>query len=467
LKSARPAKVIKNYKEIIDIDRSGHRSLILKSFNLAINAVQPGNLLKKGIEIDGLKLRINESSKSIDLKQFDKILVVGGGKASGAMAEALETMIPNQIELIGSINVLEGTSRNFRTKKIKLNEASHPIPNKKGVESTEKMLSLLGEASSKSLVICLLSGGGSALMTLPAEDLTLEDKIRTTSLLLKSGASIEEVNCVRKHLSRIKGGQLVRYCNGALLISLILSDIIGNPIESIASGPTAPDPTTFKNAMTILSEYDLNKAVETSVLDHFKKGAAGLIRDTPKPKDQIFRRVTNLLLGDNSIACKAAILRVRREKKFRVFYLGSSWHGEARNLGENFASLCLHIQGSDSGFKKPTALVWGGETTVTLRGSGKGGRNQEEALAALNVIGNKSGITLGFLATDGIDGFTDYAGAIVDSMTYSRAREKDLDPKSYLSNNDSNTFFKLALNSLIKTGATGTNVNDIGIALIE
>src|SRR5579872_4245025 len=411
---------INNREKILENDLYGHRSIILDSLEAAIRSVQPRNLISDKISIRGSRLSIKDVGLHLDLANFDKIIVVGAGKASGALAETLDSLIPSNIDLQGQVTVLEGTSKDFPTRRIQLNEASHPIPNSKGVKGTEKIVSSLRKATPGTLVLCLISGGGSALMVLPAQGISLRDYITTTQLLLKTGARIEEINCIRKHLSRIKGGQLLRFSNGGLVVSLILSDIIGNPLASIASGPTAPDPSTFQEAWEILSKYKLAKSLPVSVSEHIVKGTEGSIPETPKPGDPIFHRVTNYILGDNSIACMAALKSIKKRKRFHPYYLGSSWQGEARNLGENIAALTLTVQKLKSGFSKPAVLVWGGESTVTIRGTGKGGRNQEEALAALNFLRNQGKITIAFMGTDGLDGFSDSAGAIIDAGTFQR-----------------------------------------------
>ena len=450
-------------------DRLGHGRIILDAVESAISSVQPKNLVRKKISFEGSKFRIRDLGLALDLGKFDCIFVVGGGKASGGLAQALEASMPKQVGLRGIVNVLEGTSGKYGTDKIELLEAGHPIPDENGEKATRKMVSLLEAATPNSLVFCLISGGGSAMMALPAAELTLEDKIASTKVLLNSGAGIEEVNCVRKHLSRIKGGQLVRYCNGALVVSLIISDIIGNPLASIASGPTTPDPTSFADSLKILSRYDMDRRVPNRAFDYLTKGAAGLIGETPKPGDPIFSRVTNYILGDNVEACNAAAEVVKKTKKNRytVVRLGSFWHGEARDLGENIAGLCRAVSSGRSGVRRPAALIWGGEATVTVRGTGKGGRNQEEGLAALNFLQGNSGITMAFFGTDGVDGFTEAAGVLVHSESKDQFQKEQIDPEKYLANNDSNSFFQLLKGSLIFTGPTGTNVNDMGIALIE
>lgn len=460
-----------NYRQVVGDDPLKHRSLLLDCLNSAIEAVQPSNLLASKLRIisdDHLKILGTEFE--FDLPSFDRVIVVGTGKASGAMAESLETILPSDLVYSGVVIIPEGTSRSYRTSKIKLAEGTHPVPSLKSVRSATKVLEAAKQATGESLVICLISGGGSALMSLPAEGITLGDKIKVTSLLLKSGAGIEKINCVRKHLSVVKGGQLARASNGATVLSLIISDIVGNPIESIASGPTVPDSSTFGDALKILEDYKLVSKVPKRILRRLKAGTGGHVQETPKPNDPIFRRVTNFIIGDNTVACAAAVERLKETGYFVPYYLGSSWQGEARYVAANLVEFSLEIRKNSSkldGFRRPCGFVWGGETTVTVKGGGKGGRNQEEALSGLIKIDGTAGVSIAFMGTDGVDGFTHSAGALVNSLVSESARSKKLDPGAFLENNDSNTFFKKVGGSLLTTGPTGTNVNDIGIALIE
>ncbi len=460
-----------DYSDIVKIDPAGRKRLILDSLNAAVEAVLPQNLMKNKLSVKATHiLTILGEELDWDLREFDKLIVVGGGKASGAMAEELERQLPKEIEYSGVVSILEGTSHDFHTRKITLLESSHPIPSEKSVKATTKIMQAVSQATKDSLVLCLISGGGSSLMAIPARGITLDDKIKTTSLLLKSGASIEKMNCVRKHLSLIKGGQLAKNANGAKILSLIISDIVGNPVGSIASGPTAPDSTTFKEALSILKEYDLTNLVPARVLRRLRDGAQGKIPETPKSRDPIFRRVTNSILGDNSVACKAAIDVIEKNGNFSPYYLGSDMQGESKDLATNLVSFFLMVRKGTyevHGFGKPSAFIWGGETTVTVRGMGKGGRNQEEALSALRKIGSVEGVTVAFMGTDGKDGFSDAAGAIVDSEVDLIAKRKKLNADDYLRDNDSNSFFRKVAKSLLITGPTGTNVDDIGLALVQ
>jgi glycerate 2-kinase len=459
-----------DFDQIIETDPYDQKKLILNCLNSAIESVQPENLMGNKLSLQNNdELVVASVNQSFPLKSFDKVLVVGAGKAGVAMAEIFEQMVPVEVKLSGTVIVPEGTTRRQQTKRIVLLSGTHPIPSEENLTAAAAVLDTVRSATNNSLVVCLISGGGSSLMTLPLPELTLEDVVETTHLLLKRGAKIEELNCVRKHLSAVTGGQLAKAANGARVLSLIISDIIGNPIGSIASGPTAPDPTTFADAIQIVEDYRVIEKLTERVFRILKQGAAGIVPETPKPNDPIFDRVSNVILGDNSVACLAVIDEIRIDGRYDPFYLGSSWQGEARETSANLVGLISAIRQNLAGgprFNNPVALVWGGETTVTVEGKGKGGRNQEEALSALIKLNETPGISMAFMGTDGIDGFSKAAGAIVDSTSYQKSISKKIDPKVYLADNDSSTFFEKVGGMLLVTGPTGTNVNDIGIALI-
>ncbi|MCL5067867.1 MAG: DUF4147 domain-containing protein [Thaumarchaeota archaeon] len=458
-----------NSEEIVRIGERKKRELILRSFKAAVEAAQPEYLFKNRISVVNDRMLVVSGTRiRLNLRNFDKLIVVGAGKASGGMAVALESILAPSVDLVGAITVLKGTARRYSTRHIALNEARHPKPSISGVRATQKIVRLLQSATPDSLVICLISGGGSSLMCLPADEVTLHEKTKVTDLLLKSGASIEKINCVRKHLSRIKGGQLPAFANGATVLALIISDIVGNPLESIASGPTVGDPTTFSQALSILEEYGLDKIVSKKVTTRLKKGSSGLIPETPKPGSALFRSVYNVLVGDNALACKAATGELRKSVS-PVYLLGSGWQGEAREIGRDLGSMMVSVvnRGLGSSFRLPCAFVWGGETTVTVRGRGVGGRNQEEAMGALESIKERKGICIGFLGNYGKDGKSNAAGAIVDYATFRSALRNKVRPEIYLENNDSHNFFRKIGGSLLNTGPTGTNVTDIGIAVVS
>jgi glycerate 2-kinase len=457
-----------NKRKLASTGNRADRALILRSLEDAVDAVLPGNVLARKLNFRNNVLTFLPTREKYDFRKYDKVVVVGAGKASGFLAQSIEKLLGPKNIAAGYVNILQGTRNYFKTKRIQLNEASHPVPNRAGEVGAEHIVHLLGQLSEDSLAICLISGGGSSLLPLPTPDITLSDEVRTTDLLLKAGANIDEMNCVRKHISRVKGGQLVKLAkNRPQFLSLIMSDVVGDHLESIASGPTAPDPTTYGEALQILERYDLTRRVPSSVLAHLKRGHAGEEKETPKPGDEVFSKVSNHIIASNRDACMAAIRNLKTSKAVRsVNYLGSYWHGEAVVLAQNLAGFLCH--GGDQNRGLVQAFVWGGEATVTVHGNGKGGRNQEQALAALEIIGTcERKITAAFFATDGVDGKTDAAGAVIDCEIFSLAKKKKLDCNAFLRNNDSNTLFKKLGDSLIITGPSGTNVNDVGIALVR
>jgi hydroxypyruvate reductase len=439
------------------------RRVALEVLKAGVEAVDPRLAVKGFLKRNGEALRIG--SLALDLKAFDRILVVGGGKASGAMAEALEGILGDRISG-GFVNVLRGTASDFTTKRIVLNEASHPIPDKDGLEGARKILELLKGLDERTLVFCLISGGGSALMPLPAPGISLEDKQSLTQTLVnRTPATIREVNAVRKHISAIKGGQLARAAYPATVVSLILSDIVGDPLDSIASGPTVPDPSTFLDAKEVLDRYGVWASTSDSIRRRIEAGLRGEVPETPKPGDKVFERVHNVIVGNNRLAAEAAC-RKAEEFGYRTLLLSSLIQGEARYVGTVYASIIAEVLASGNPIKRPAVIVAGGETTVTVRGSGKGGRNQELALGASLTLQGLKGVAMAAIGTDGLDGPTDAAGAIVDGYTIDRARRMGLDPIEFLRNNDSYSFFS-ALKDLIFTGPTKTNVNDLAVLVIR
>lgn len=454
--------IIKNFDEIVHNAptpaSAKAREAVLNLVEEAIAAVDPRSLIRNRVRVKGQTLETG--GLSFDLSKFQRIVVAGAGKASGAMAEALEEQLGNRIE-VGLVNVPKGTARNFHTARIRLQEAGHPIPDEGGLEGARGITKLLEGLDERTLVIFLLSGGGSALLPLPQRGLSLVEKRATTDLLLRCGATIEEINAVRKHISAVKGGRLAAGVYPATLLTLIISDIVGDPVASIASGPTVPDPTTYNGAVEILQRYGVWSEISPPVQACLEEGCEGVRPETPKPGDIGFQRVHNLVLGNNRVALNAA------EKKavsmgLRPLVLGSFIEGEARHVGTVFAGLAreMHVEGTH--LSEYDAIIAGGETTVTVTGKGRGGRNQELVLSASLRLRGLDGIALASVGTDGVDGLSDYAGAIVDGSTVGRANENGLNPLTYLANNDSHNFFS-ALGDGILTGPTGTNVNDIMI----
>ena len=459
------ASLIKRRKEIIQNPRNQQnriaREVVVSALEVAIESANPYKLVMEHVRLEDSNLIID--GEEFSLNKYKNVLVVGGGKAVGAMAEALEDILGDRIKE-GLVNILTGTAGRYRTRKIKLNEAGHPIPDLSGMAGAKCMLEMVEKSKKEDLIICLISGGGSAMMTLPARGISIEDKQKLTKLLLLSGANINEINTVRKHLSMFKGGQLSKAASPATIVSLILSDVVGDPIDSIASGPTAPDPTTYRDAIEILRKYDLwDKAPET-IKNVLENGLAGILPETPKPDDPIFENVRNIVVGNNLMACKAARDRLKN-LGFKTLILTTRMQGESREVGMFLGSIAKEISSSGNPHPPPAAIVIGGETTVTVRGRGLGGRNQELVLSAAKCIADRNGICIGSIGTDGIDGPTDAAGALVDGETLRRADELGLDYGKALMENDSYNFFRM-LGDLLITGPTGSNVNDIAVLCV-
>jgi glycerate-2-kinase len=455
--------VIKNADQLIrnggtDLDKRA-RELALKSLEAAIKAVDPKAIIKSKIRLKGYVLQVN--GYTFDLKKFKNIYVVGGGKASGSMAEALEEVLGDKITN-GLVNIPRGSKH--RTKIVRLHEASHPIPDESGVEGTRKMLDIAENAGENDLVICLISGGGSSLMPMPRGEITIADKRRITEDLLKCGATINEINTVRKHISEFKGGWLAKKAYPATILNLILSDVLGDPLDFIASGPTVPDSTTFSDAIKVLKKYGLWDKAPESIKKVLTDGEKGLIPETPKADDEAFKKVFNVVIGNNRAASMAACETLKSEG-LNTLLLTSLLEGEARHVGTVLASLAHEVLASGNPIKKPAGMVAGGETTVTVTGKGKGGRNQEIALAASLKIRGLDGVVIASLSTDGVDGPTDAAGALVDGKTIARAEAFGLRAEEFLADNNSYGFFS-QLGDLILTGPTGTNVNDVSVIIV-
>jgi glycerate-2-kinase len=435
------------------------RALALQSLECALKAADPKHMLKKKISLKNMCLRAGDLS--FDLTRLKSVYVVGGGKAGGAMAEALEEILGKHITG-GIVNVPYGTKHQSRI--IEIHEANHPVPDKAGIEGTMRMMQIAEQAEKDDLVICLISGGGSSLMPLPQEGLSLEDKKAVTTALLKSGAAINEVNTVRKHLSAFKGGWLAKKAYPATVLNLILSDVMGDPLDSIASGPTVPDPSTFADAKKVLEKYGLWKTAPSSVRKILSDGAEGRLAETPKPGDSTFEKVSSVIVGNNRVASQAAVDYLERED-LNTLLLTDFLEGEARQAGTALGRFACEIAASGKPLPKPVGVVAGGETTVTVTGKGLGGRNQELALSAALQLSGTANCAVASLSTDGVDGPTDAAGAVVDGNTLARAARLGLKPEEFLGDNDSYRFFS-QLGDLIFTGQTGTNVNDISVIVI-
>jgi len=435
------------------------RALALESLESALNVVDPKQLMKSKLLLKNSILKVNRYS--FDLKKFDNVYVIGGGKASGSIAEALEQILGQYITK-GLVNIPHGSKH--KTEIIKFQQASHPTPDKSGVEGTRRMLQIVEQAKKEDLVICLISGGGSSLMPLPRGGITINDKREITDALLKCGATINEINTVRKHISDFKGGWLAKKAYPATVLNLILSDVVGDPLDFIASGPTVPDSTTFNDAIKVLKKYSLWGKTPASIKKVLSNGKKGIIPETPKANDKAFKKVYNVIIGNNRFATLAAREQLR-SAGLNTLLLTSTLEGEARHVGVMLASIAREVFMSGNPVPKPAGIIAGGETTVTVTRKGLGGRNQEISLASALKMGGMDGVVVASLSTDGVDGPTDAAGAIVDGKTIARAAEMDLNPEEFLVENDSYNFFS-KLGDLIFTGSTGTNVNDVSVIVV-
>ena len=430
--------------------------------NAALEAADPAKIIRKHLKLNGQILHADRLQ--FRLRSYREIFVIGGGKASGFMAEAIERLLGKWITR-GLVIIPDYQRPKPRGSRINYHSATHPIPTRKAMEGVLAMLDLVGTVSREDLVIVLLSGGGSALMTLPTEGMTLSDEARVTSVLLKSGASIEEVNTVRKHLSQIKGGRLAQRLYPATVLTLIISDVVGDRIDAIASGPTTPDPTTYEDAEQVLKRHDLWSKIPTRVRTVIAGGLSGTMPETAKRKDKAFKHVHNVIVGSNRVS-RLAAAEAMRKAGYKTQVLSIQIAGEARKAGRMLGSIANDIGENALPYARPVALITGGETTVTVRGKGKGGRNQELVLAAAQRIAGSDGIIVGSFATDGIEGETDAAGALADGTTVKRGLSLGMESEDYLRNNDSYHYFS-KLKDLLKTGPTGTNVNDITILLVS
>jgi len=431
----------------------------MEIFQAALSAVDPVGAILRHVKQDNEYIQIGEHR--FNFYDYDRILVVGAGKAGAPMAKALEDLLGDRVA-DGVIVVKEG--HGLPLKHVRIHEAGHPVPDERGIRGAEDILSLVNEAGDRDLVLCVISGGGSALLVAPAEGVTLADKQEVTRLLLACGADIHEINTVRKHLSRAKGGGLARYAYPATVVSLILSDVVGDDLNVIASGPAVPDTSSFGDAREVFSKYDIWHKLPESVQTRIQQGLAGDIEDTPKAGDDVFRKCYSELVGTNIQALIAASQEARQQG-YQSLILSSTVEGEAREVVKMFAAFAKEIRNSANPVPAPACILCGGETTVTIQGSGKGGRNQEFALASAMIIDGMENIVVLSGGTDGTDGPTDAAGAIADGRTMSRARVQNLDPLDFLQRNDAYHFFQ-ALDDLIITGPTRTNVSDVYMIIV-
>lgn len=433
---------------------------LLRIYREAVAAVEPHTAVVRALSLDGEMLRAGEFS--YDLADIARIVVVGAGKAAAGMATGVEQVLGERVES-GLVIVKDGYTGDPGW--IAQVEAGHPLPDERGARATARILDRVSRADSKTLVICLLSGGASALLVSPARGITLEDKIRTTDLLLASGADIVEVNAVRKHLSAIKGGRLAAQARPARVLTLVLSDVIGDRLDVIGSGPTFPDGSTFSDARAVLGRRGLLKQVPPAVRNRLDRGALCVIPETPKPGDPLFDGAGHCIVGNNRLALEAAAASASAHG-YDAVVLSSEVRGEAREAARWLAGEVRRVAQPLTATSRPVCLLSGGETTVTVTGSGAGGRNQEFALAFALEIEGLEGVDLLSAGTDGTDGQTDAAGAFVDGGTARLSRDVGLDPAGSLRENDSYHFFvefgrRTGGSPLLVTGPTGTNVMDI------
>jgi len=443
--------LFKNHKKIIDNGQTHElknaRKDILEILTYAINAVDPYKTVKS--KFNGEKIIIQ--SKIINITDFENVYLIGFGKASVSMAQA----VCDSIVIKKGIVITNDSNKKVKSSRIITHVGDHPITSQNSIKGTNEILDMVKNCNENDLLIVLISGGGSALFSKPRT--SLKDIQKTTDLLLKSGANINEINTIRKHISFVKGGQLVDFVK-CQIISLIISDIVNDPIEFIASGPTYPDSTTFLDAKNILKKYKLWKKIPLSVRNLIDDGISKKISETPKKDNPIFNRVTNFIIANNEIACRAAEEKAKK-LNYKTMLLTTSLEGEAKDIGKFLVEKAINYTTE----KKKLLFIAGGETTVTIKGDGKGGRNQEMVLGSVYELSNKDVVFSSF-ATDGIDGISKAAGAIADGYTFSKAQRRNIDYKNYLINNNSYEYFN-KLNDLLITGPTGNNVMDIQIII--
>jgi len=441
------------------------RSEAEQLFQVSIERVNPYEAVKGFVHPDGNRLIFGQEGQpgiELDMEEFHHVFLVGGGKATAPMARAVEELLNDRIDG-GIINVKYGFTDKLSFTEII--EAGHPLPDQNGVDGTEKILDLLKRAEEKDLIFSLISGGGSALLPQPVPQISLEEKQAVTRRLLECGASIDEINAIRKHISASKGGQMARSAFPATTVNLMLSDVVGDKMDVIASGPFVPDMSTFKQAWGILEKYRL-KDIPDSIRDHLKKGMEKMVPETPKKGDPIFDKVYNFIIGSNILALEAA--REGAEKMgYQTLILSSMVEGETREVAMVHSAIAKEILKTGRPANPPVCIISGGETTVTIRGQGLGGRNQEFCLAAaMDLVDIAPRVVILSGGTDGNDGPTPAAGAIVDPLTVHRGKDMGMDASDYLDNNDAYHFFQ-KIDELLMTGPTNTNVMDVRIMLVR
>ena len=423
----------------------------------ALEAVNPYSAVQRALSLQGCLLSIVHHQ--LDLSFFRHIYAIAIGKAASPMLQACADVLGSHLSQALLITKSGHVQQTNAIPQLAVYEAAHPIPDERSVRAAQAVKRLLNQTQANDLVLFLISGGGSALLTHPADGITLTDLQLLTDQLLKCGASIHQLNTLRKHLDEVKGGGLAAWAFPACSVSLILSDVVGNPLDVIASGPTVADPTTFQDALNILSQFDLCDKIPPSILQYLKQGTQGLIPETLKPNDPRLSAAQNFIIASNEHAARAACSQAQKQD-FHPLLLTTFAEGEARHVGSLLAAIARQINLSNEPLPRPACVVIGGETTVTVRGNGLGGRNQELALGAVKGLAGLKDTLLLTLATDGGDGPTDAAGSVVSGDTLTRAAALSLNSEDFLQRNDSYHFFA-SLEDLIITGPTFTNVNDL------
>ena len=455
--------IVKNMETLVNNAKTSElekaRRILTEVVENTIKAGDPRSSVQKWIALDENRLKIADCEVALD--KVGKIVIVGGGKAGTAMATTIEQILGDLLSG-GIVNIPVGTMPKDYHGKIQFTEVTHPVPNDAGVEGARNMLSLVKSLTEHDLVIFVVSGGGSAIIPLPANGITLSQLQEVTRLLLKSGATIHELNTVRKHLSAVKGGQLARAAYPARIVTLLISDVVGDRIDTIASGPTYWDSSTFADALAVLEKFDLLNKVPVEVLNRLQGGTKWLIEDTPNHGDVCFHNACYQIIMSNIEAIEAAE-KTGKANGLNVKVLTTKLKGNARDVGKNLVFIAE--KAIEEKEQLPCLFLLGGETTVQVTGDGIGGRNQEIALSAAAGISKLKNTVIVSFSTDGIDGPTDAAGAIVDEFTLSRAKELGLDPEAYLQDNDSYHFFE-KLDDLVITGPTGTNIVDCTALLV-
>jgi len=424
-----------------------------------LKAVDPYRCVRSQLRISGNQLIIKDLA--VSLPQFKRIMLLAIGKASVPMLRAtLKTLRGSDV--YGALIAPKGRVRLPPHERVEVFHAGHPVPDRQGWAAAQHVTSAVSRMQKDELLICLISGGASAMLADPAEGISLADIRILTNQLVKSGATIHNINTVRRHTSKLKGGRLVEFCGASKILSLIISDVPGNPLHDIASGLTAEDPTTFKDAIEILRAHNLWDTIPSSIRKHLSKGALGELPETPKQGNSSFENVHNMIMADNGTACIAAQQFLARKLPCRV--LSSSLEMDTRSMGRFLAALANERKEHNERVRSSGAIVVGGETTVGVKGRGIGGRNQETALWAINYLPELEGVAIATFGTDGIDGNSPAAGALIDGNTKNRAILKKIDPDRFLESNDSYRFFR-RLRDNILTGPTGTNVGDLNIII--